>query len=200
VALRLLNREKIATKISDILNPYYSSAPFFLLVAVGSSNKPSIIILSLAVLVLFFSVLPIWDINRRIKKGIVGDAHISKREDRIKPFLFSLSCAMAGLAALYLIDAPDMVKAVSWTVVLTGAAITAVTAIWKISLHAAGISSIASVLLILYGYLALPAVALVPIVFWARLVLKKHTPAQLAAGSLLAVSVALGVFRSFGLI
>lgn len=200
MALRLLNREKLATKISDIFNPYYSSAPFFLLVAVGSSNEPSIILSSWLVLVLFFSALPMWDINLRIKKGIVGDVHISKREDRIRPFIFSLSCAVLGLATVYIIGAPQAIKALSWSVVVTGAAITIVTVFWKVSLHAAGISSIATILLILYGYLALPVLALVPAVLWARLVLKKHTPTQLAAGSLIAISVALGVFWSFGLV
>jgi len=195
-----LSRERLAERVSDIFNPYYSAAPFFLLVAASSSYSLAAIFINWLVVVLFFSALPIWDINRRIKKGIVGDAHISKREDRIKPFIFSLGCAAMGLVAVYLIDASLSVKALSWSVVVTGAIITAVTTFWKISLHAAGISSMATVLLILYGYFALPVVALVPLVFWARLVLKKHTPAQLAAGSLLAVSVALGVFWSFGLV
>lgn len=198
--LRFLSREKLAERVSDLFNPYYSAIPFFLLVAISFSHSLVTTFINWLVMALFFSALPMWDINRRIKKGIVGDVHISKREDRIKPFLFSLSCAAMGLLAVYMIGASPGIKALSWSVVITGAAVTAITTSWKVSLHAAGISSMATVLLIIYGYLALPAVALVPVVFWARLVLKKHTPAQLAAGSLLAVSVASGIFWSFGLV
>jgi len=197
---RSLSREKVADKISDLFNPYYSSSPFFLLVAVGAAGGVKAAFGYWLVLTLFFSALPMWDIKRRIRLGLVKDAHISRREDRIKPFLFSLSCAVLGLAAVYIVGAPVAIKAISWMVVLTGAAITGITAFWKVSLHAAGVSSIALVLIILYGPIAAPAALLIPVVAWARLTLKKHTPAQLAAGILVAVAIALAVFGYFGLL
>ncbi len=187
-------------RVSDILNPYYSSAPFFLLIVIASAKSLMAGIIYYAVLVLFFSMLPMWDINRRIKQGSVSDAHIDRREDRIKPFLFSLACAVAGLAAVYIVGAPAAIKAVSWSVVIIGAIVTITTAVWKVSLHAAGISAIALILVVLFGWVALPVVFFVPLVYWARLTLNKHTPTQLLAGSLIAVGVTAGIFRWFGLI
>lgn len=194
-----MNREKVAHRISDIFNPYYSSAPFFLAVAAGASADIFFTLLNWAILTFFFSVLPLWDIRRRIRLGLVGDAHISGREDRIKPFLFSLGCAVTGLAAVYIAGAPVTIRAVAWTVVGLGATITAVTTVWKISLHAAGITSISVILYFVYGAVALPVALFVPVVLWARLVLRKHTPAQLAAGCLAAAAVAVLVFARFGL-
>lgn len=195
-----LNREKVADKISDLFNPYYSSSPFFLLVAAGSSRGVKDALAYWLVLTFFFSALPMWDIKRRIKMGLVKDAHISRREDRIKPFLFSLACAVLGLVAVYAVDAPDAIRAVSWAVVLIGAAITAITVFWKISLHVSGITSIALILIILYGQIAIPLVLLVPVVAWARLILKKHTANQMAAGALIAIAIVTAVFARFGLL
>lgn len=197
---KFLNREKLAKRLSDIFNPYYASAPFFLIVVAGSSPDFAAGIVYFFITVLFFSVLPVWDIHRRIKFGLVTDAHISRREDRIKPFLFSLGCAVAGLATIHAIGAPVQIQAVSWTVVLTGAVITAITAFWKISLHAAAISSIVVALVALYGPYMLLTSILVPVVAWARLTLKKHSVGQILAGISIAVVIAVAVFRKFGLI
>lgn len=195
-----MSREKVAERVSDIFNPYYLSAPFFLLVVIVSAKSLMTGIVYCVVLVLFFSALPVWDINRRIRRGSVSNPHIDRREDRIKPFLFSLTCAVAGLAAVYLAGAPAVIKAVSWSVVVTGAIVTATTAVWKVSLHAAGISAIAFILVALFGWFALPVVLCIPLVYWARLTLNKHTPTQLLVGSILAVGVTAGVFRWFGLV
>ncbi|MDP2211146.1 MAG: hypothetical protein Q8J63_05360 [Candidatus Aquicultor sp.] len=195
-----MNREKAANKISDIFNPYYSSAPFFCLVAASAAPDAVTFLLNAAILTAFFSFLPLWDIRRRIRKGLVQDAHINSREDRLKPFLFSLTCAVTGLAALYVAGAPDVVLAVAWTVVALGATITVVTTVWKISLHAAGITSIAAMLYFIFGAVVAPVALLVPVVGWARLTLRKHTPAQLAAGIIVAIVITAGVFSFFGLI
>ncbi|HCG98643.1 MAG TPA: phosphatidic acid phosphatase [Actinobacteria bacterium] len=195
-----MNRERAANRISDIFNPYYSSAPFFWLVAASATPNAATFLLNAVILTAFFSVLPLWDIMRRIRRGLVRDAHINSREDRLKPFLFSLACAVAGLVALYVAGAPDEVLAVAWTVVALGATITVVTTVWKISLHAAGITSIAAMLYFIFGVAAAPVALLVPVVGWARLALRKHTPSQLAAGILVALVITAGVFSLFGLI
>lgn len=195
-----MSRERLANRVSDLFNPYYSSSPFFLLVALGSSRHAATVLFYWLVLTLFFSALPMWDIRRRIRLGLVGDAHISNREDRIKPFLFALGSAALGLATVYAVNAPDTIRAISWIVVLTGAVITGVTAFWKISLHAAGIASIILVLVMLYGAIAIPTILLLPLVVWARLTLQKHTPAQLAAGILASSAIVLLVFGYFDLL
>ncbi|HEY3375501.1 MAG TPA: hypothetical protein VGK02_10665 [Candidatus Aquicultor sp.] len=199
-----MNREKdsvrIANKVSDVFNPYYASAPFFLVVALVATRSIIRGLLYWLILALFLSFLPMWDINRRIKRGMVADAHISRREDRIKPFLFSLGAAVAGLIAAYAFGMPTLIKAVVWAVVLTGAGITIITRFWKVSLHAAGITPITVVLLIMFGWYALPAILLVPLVYWARLVLKKHSLAQLIVGSLVSGGITVTVFRAFNLI
>jgi hypothetical protein len=195
-----LNRENLANKVSDVFNPLYVSTVFLFIVSVHTAQTTAEALRLWAITSFFFSFLPLMDLNRRIKKGQVSDAHITDRGDRVIPFLVSLFSAVAGLTAVYVLDMPAAIKAVSLSVVLAGALITTITTIWKISLHAAAISAIVTVFVILFGLVALPTVLFIPLVFWARIALGKHTIAQLFAGSAAAIAVTLAVFNVFELI
>jgi membrane-associated phospholipid phosphatase len=71
---------------------------------------------------------------------------------------------------------------------------------WKISLHTAFVSAAATILTLLYGAVGAWTFVLLAPVAWARLELKAHTPAQVAAGALLAAGIIAGVFWWFGLV
>jgi len=71
---------------------------------------------------------------------------------------------------------------------------------WKISLHMIGASSTISYLAVLIGPIALAALPLIPLLAWSRLVLKRHTPGQLFAGTLLPPIMIAAIFRYFRLI
>lgn len=75
-----------------------------------------------------------------------------------------------------------------------------ITYYWKISLHAALITFFVAMLICLYGPKLLPSVLLIILVFWSRLVLKRHNFSQLLAGFLLALIVLIGTFLGYGLI
>ncbi len=65
------------------------------------------------------------------------------------------------------------------------------------SLHAAGVAGAAVCLVYVFGVWGLPALLLLPGVFWARLALGRHTPVELALG---AVVGGVGTWISFYLI
>jgi membrane-associated phospholipid phosphatase len=71
---------------------------------------------------------------------------------------------------------------------------------WKISLHTAFAAASVTVLTIVYGLSGALAVMLVPPVAWARIELEHHSPAQAAAGALLATVIVLAVFYLFALL
>ncbi|MBI2979613.1 MAG: hypothetical protein HYY41_02130 [Chloroflexi bacterium] len=68
---------------------------------------------------------------------------------------------------------------------------------WKISLHTALVAASVTMLVMLYGWIATITVALVPLIAWARIELKYHSPAQVATGALLAVLIAVIVLYPF---
>jgi membrane-associated phospholipid phosphatase len=193
-----LNRIELANKVSDIFNPLHTAPVFLLIVSIYAAKSLMYGLALWAVTSFFLSVIPLIDIKRRLQSGEISDNHITKREDRLVPFLVSLLSAVGALISVYLLEAPGLVKAVVWSVVVTGAIITLITLRWKISLHAAGITAIAVTLMIVFGLIALPVFGFIPIVFWARLTLNKHTLTQLIAGSMLAGLVVCLTLKAFG--
>jgi hypothetical protein len=195
-----LDKEKLAAKVSDIFNPLYISFVFFLIVSLHVSSSLLEAAKYWLVTGFFFCVLPLGDVFLRIKKGITKDIHIDERKDRIIPFLITLTSSIAGLFAVSFLGFPKEIQAVSWAIVLTGAIITVITLFWKISLHAAGISAIITALIVFLGSPAVILALFVPVVFWARLTLRKHDIWQLLAGSGLSVFIMLFVLNWFGIL
>jgi membrane-associated phospholipid phosphatase len=76
----------------------------------------------------------------------------------------------------------------------------AINVYWKISLHTAFVSAAATILTLAYGAAAAWVFAFLPLVGWARLELKLHTPAQVAAGAFLAAAIVTGTMWGFGLV
>ena len=77
---------------------------------------------------------------------------------------------------------------------VTIAVFTGINLWWKISLHTAFVAASVTVLVMLYGWIAVVAVALIPLTAWARVELKHHSLAQVAGGALLAASIVVAVF------
>lgn len=195
-----MDKEKLAAKVSDIFNPLYISFVFFLIVSLYVSSSLLEAAKYWLVTGFFFCVLPLGDVLLRIRKGITKDIHIDERKDRIIPFLITLTSSIAGLLTVSFLDFPKEIQAVSWAIVLTGAIITAITLFWKISLHAAGISAIVTALIVFLGSPAVIMVLFIPVVFWARLTLRKHNIWQLLAGSGLSVLIMLFTLSWFGIL
>ena len=70
---------------------------------------------------------------------------------------------------------------------------------WKISLHTAFVAALATVLILLYGWIAAISIVLVPLIAWARIELKQHSPAQVIVAALLITSIVATAFNLFGL-
>jgi membrane-associated phospholipid phosphatase len=71
---------------------------------------------------------------------------------------------------------------------------------WKISLHTAFVTASVAVLIIVYGEMAVWTIIFVPLIAWARLEMRLHSPPQVFTGGLLAVSIVIIVFGLFGFI
>jgi hypothetical protein len=69
---------------------------------------------------------------------------------------------------------------------------------WKISMHMAGVGGFSIALVFVFGAAAGWAFLSLPLVAWARLHRRKHTPAQLAAGAIAGIAIALFVFGTTG--
>ena len=113
----------------------------------------------------------------------VSSIELVSRRERLVPSLFASASGAALLAALYATGSNSEVRMLAAAVTVQLVILTAVTIFWKISYHAATAGTLLlSVMFVGSPQFVLPVAALALAVCWARVHLRRHTPAQVAMG------------------
>jgi len=198
--LRKETRTRLASLISNILNPFLMSLVAFILLAfksrssVLSAVRWSLVLttISLAPILLIAAYL--------VRKGKLDNLFRSVRQQRTELYLLAGAVTAVDYVILLFINAPRLLVA-GMGVGLIGLMIfMCINFWWKISLHTAFATALAIVTGILYGWIA--GVAAIPLVLvgWSRVELREHSVAQVIAGALFATVIGLVGFRLFGII
>lgn len=175
--------EKIARWVSDYFSPPVMAAATLLMVAIFAGT--SVIWGSISVFLLVGIGLPTIYVFWLVKKKKVSDFHIPIRSQRIRPMVFMLVTTVISLFLLIGLHTPRFVMILSLAAFGQLIIIFVITLKWKISGHAAAVSTFSALCWLFYGSLAGFVFILIPIVIWARLRLKRHTPLQTLAGTVL---------------
>jgi len=69
---------------------------------------------------------------------------------------------------------------------------------FKASGHAAGVAGPVSALIYLYGLIATPLIALIPLTMWARVKAKGHTLSQTVVGTILSAAITVAILIAYG--
>lgn len=134
-----------------------------------------------------------------LRKGIISDIDITKRQQRYGVMTLMLVLQLISLKLIYslgnarLLELSLIIDAVFICTYL-------ITLVWKISLHMT--INVIGILLfnVLFDWQHLYLLALIPLVMWSRLFLKKHTLSQLLAGTLVSGLIMLAGFQYFNFI
>jgi membrane-associated phospholipid phosphatase len=193
-------RKRIANLTSNILNPFLVSLIIILLLSFESTSS-SLDALKWALILIALSILPVFSvIIYLVRNGRLDGIFTSVREQRTKIYWLAGACASVGCIVLFCCGAPTILVA-TFVGGLSGVVIfMCINLVWKISLHTAFITASVTVLVILYGWIAAITVVLIPLMSWARIELKHHSPAQVATGALLAALIVVVMFYLFGLV
>lgn len=191
-------RVRIARLISNILAPATISVPMILLIAFYQARNVVSALLYALLTLLFLSVGPFVYILIGVRQGKLSDVDVSKRSERVGPFIFGLISVCLGWFALILTHAPNALITVLIVTVISGLVMMIITLWWKISLHASSMAGAATMLTVFYGAAMLPTFALLVLVSWSRVVLRRHTLAQVVAGSLLSIALSAVILRLRG--
>jgi membrane-associated phospholipid phosphatase len=175
--------EKIACWVSDYFSPPVMAAASLLMVAIYAGT--SVIWRSISIFLLIGIGLPTSYVFWLVKKKIVSDFHIPIRSQRIRPMVFMLVTTLITLFLLIELHTPRFVMILSLVAFGQLIIIFMITLKWKISGHAAAVSTFSALCWLFYGSLAGFVFILIPIVIWARLRLKRHTPLQTLGGTVL---------------
>jgi membrane-associated phospholipid phosphatase len=190
---------RLARYISIILAPATISIPMVVLVAIYHSNNPTSSLLYVALTLFFLSCGPLAYILLGVRSGRLSDVDVSRRTERSGPFLFSIASMMLGFFVLGALHGPKNLETVLLGTALTALGLMVTTYWWKISVHATSVAGAVTVLVVLYGAPMLPVILVSGLVSWSRVVLGRHTIAQVVAGSLVGMVLTSVLFLVRGL-
>jgi hypothetical protein len=178
-----MNREKLASQISIVVNPLLLTLATFipLILKFGGNYRWTLFFITS----FFGFVLPFAGVLALMKKGLLTDLFATERTERYVPFLASLVSYLLGTLVLIYVQAPPAVTALMATYFVNGLVLVVITTKWKISIHASGVTSPVTALVYLLGSHLLPLFLIFLPVAWARLELKAHNKMQLTMGALL---------------
>ncbi len=171
------------------------AVPLFLLVGVVAAGWRGLLWALLCLLLT--SGLSLVYLAYLTRSGKVRDPGRILQGERVRP-LWVVAALHAGAWALVtLFGAPAPLRAILLSYALATLLFALLTPIAKLSLHAAGVAGAAVCLVYVFGAWGTLAMPAVPLVWWARTALGRHTPLELALGVLVGGG---GTWVSFQLI
>jgi len=173
--------KKLASLISHLLNPSGLALAVFIMLTWLAQEAW----LAGVVGVFLYSIIPALILLYLYRAGHIADLYPNERRQRAGLLLLGSLCYFLGFVVLLLLEAPVPMLVAGGAFGCNTLLVWLINRYWKISIHAVGASGGVSVLLLAGGAHLWPFLLALPLVAWARLHLKAHTPAQVAAGFLL---------------
>ncbi|MDX2140677.1 MAG: hypothetical protein SF123_21520 [Chloroflexota bacterium] len=173
-----------ARVVSDLISPPVVWAVLAFPIAARADANPQRALLWAAIYAVLVCIVPVVFIAVMVQRGLITDIHIKVRRQRIIPFIVTIVCAAIAFVVLLALQAPLLITLFALFSLLQIVVMLIVTTRWQISMHAMAISGAVVAVFALFGGLAgllvSPVIALVGA---ARIVLKRHTLAQVIAGA-----------------
>ncbi len=168
---------------------------FYLKMPAGLPNRLPAFLLAL----LFLSIIPLCSLFFYIPGKAQTRQEVLHRQ-RVASFAFMAVSYPAGVLALHLIGAPRIFTAMAmcYTLITLGLVVFNLILHYKASGHAAGVAGPVVSLIYLYGWIASPLIALLPLVTWARVMAKGHNAWQTVVGAVLSLMIAVIVLYAYG--
>ena len=188
--------DRIARWISVFFDSSILSLPIFL--ALGYVSAMTLGLLWAILMLFIVTGIPLAYLLLGRKRGWVSDMELSRREERPRFILVSLSSDVLALLVLRLFRGPHLLTVIVLTYFCLAIVMFSISSYWKISMHMAGVGGFSTALVFVFGAPALWAFLSLLLVAWARLHRRKHTIPQLIAGALAGVLVTVLVFGWLG--
>jgi len=117
--------------------------------------------------------------------GKVGDPRKIPQNERVRPLRVVAGLHIGAWALVTLLGAPAPLRAILLSYALATVAFALLTPLTKLSLHAAGVAGTFVCLLVIFGAWGALFAPVLPLVWWARRALGRHTHPELALGALM---------------
>jgi len=187
--------DRMAEIISYVFHPLLIVVPTLVIamVQLGSTVWEAIFwtVLSIAIVNLPMALLLFWG----VRSGKYSDASVSIREQRTSIYAVGGACLVILLAVLIIGKAPVVIIACLVSAVIATALGYWINCYTKLSLHSAAMAGCIAVLLWTAPVIGVVMAIFAPLVGWARIRLKHHTPIQILIGWMVSMICVFVVFR-----
>lgn len=193
-------RERLAGLTSNILNPFLVSAIVIIVLAAeattGTGEAMKWALISIVLSVLPVITVVIYLVRQKKLDGIF----VNPRQQRNGIYILATVLAVIACFVLIYLEAPKLLEVTFVSGLAAIIVFMVINRFWKISLHTAFMSASVTIITIVYGAAGALTILLLPPVAWARIMLKQHSLAQVAAGAVLAAAIVVVVFWGFGVV
>lgn len=187
--------DKLAEVVSYAFHPLLVVIPTLVIamVRLGSTIGQAIFwtVLSIVIVNLPMAILLFWG----VRSGKYSDASVSIREQRTSIYAVGGICLVILLAVLIISKAPVVIIACLISAVIATALGYWINRYTKLSLHSAAMAGCTAVLLWTAPLIGVVMAIFAPLVGWARIRLKHHTPVQILIGWMVSMVCVFVVFR-----
>ena len=192
-------RDQAAYFISLLFHPLLMPSYLFLYIILFASSlmqplKMDSLFQLLGIIFIVTFIIPVISISTLRFTNLISDFHLNDRNQRIIPFLF-ITCFYGITAYMFYSKLTVNNLVVTVFITITGLIfiLTAITFFWKISVHGAASGGIIGIITVLgmqhpvqyFGVILAVVTLMGGLIFYSRLKLNAHTPAQVYAGALL---------------
>jgi len=187
--------------VSNIISPPVVWAIWVYPIALTVSPTQGVAILHASIFTFLVCISPMLYVAYMVKVGKISDLHMRESNERYIPYAMSIFAGvitgviLSALGAHRVLLVMTLISVVQLSLMLLG------TFFNHISAHAMAITSVTAATALLYSFEAsLVFIPVILLVVMARLVLKRHTPVQIMAGTLVGTLTPFGVIWSIGLV
>jgi membrane-associated phospholipid phosphatase len=172
----------LARLISAVFHPFLMAPVTFALIIFGLEPSTALAWKCFLAAVAVTTLIPFILITILKMQGKVGSIDIPHRQRRFGPFTLSVVTYLIALYILYKLGATPSVLVIMWIYAFNTAVATLITLFWKISIHGMAIGGPVAGLgyLLSVGFYGM--LLLLPLILFARVKLKAHTPLQVLSG------------------
>ena len=173
---------RVARLVSGATRLPLLAVPLFVLVGVATAGWTGLLWALLCLLLT--SGLSLVYLAYLTRSGRVRDPRKIPQEERVRPLRVVAGLHAGAWVIVTLLDAPVSLRAVLLSYTLATAAFALLAPFVNLSLHAAGVAGTLVCLLLVFGLPGALFAPVLPLVWWARVMLGRHTHPELALGAL----------------
>ena len=173
---------RTAQLVSDATRLPLLAVPLFLVVGGWAAGWGGL--LWAALCLLLTSGLSLAYLAYLVRTGKVQDPHKITQQERVWPLLLVALLHAGAWVLVTLLEAPAPLRAVLLSYALATGAFALLTPLLKVSLHMAGVAGASVCLIFIWGAWGGLLTPILPLVWWARSVLGRHTALELTLGTL----------------